>query len=135
MLGDRLTREPGNASTSALSYWIDGCYPARMPGFLLCLTTCPDAETAARIAFALVEERLAACVNRVAGIASTYRWQGKILEESEVLLLIKTTAGRFEALRTRLVDLHPYDTPELLALDVRDGYAPYLDWIGNETAP
>lgn len=102
---------------------------------LLCLSTCPDAETATRIARTLIEERLAACVNRVAGVASTYRWQGAIHDDHEVLLLIKTTRERFDALRARLVELHPFELPELIALDMTDGYAPYLEWIGNETTP
>lgn len=102
---------------------------------LLCLSTCPDAETAARIARVLVEEHLAACVNRVPGIASTYCWQGKIHDDTEVLLLIKTTRERFDALRTRLVELHPYELPELIALGIADGHAPYLDWISAATRP
>lgn len=100
-----------------------------MHNALLALSTCPDADTAARIARALVEEKLAACVNRVPGIASTYRWQGGVHDDAEVLLLIKTTRARFEALRARLVELHPYDVPELLAFDVTDGHGPYLDWL------
>ena len=102
---------------------------------LLCLSTCPDPETAARIARALVEERLAACVNRLTGMDSTYRWQGNILDEREVLLVIKTTRERFGALRQRLVELHPYEVPELVALEIRDGHSPYLDWIAAQTEP
>lgn len=102
---------------------------------LLCLSTCPDPETAARIARALVEERLAACVNRLTGMDSTYRWQGNILDEREVLLVIKTTRERFGALRQRLVELHPYEVPELVALEIRDGHRPYLDWIAAQTEP
>ena len=105
-----------------------------MSAALLCLSTCPDDASAERIARLLVEERLAACVNRVAGVASTYRWQGAIHDETEVLLLIKTTRERFDALRKRLLELHPYELPELVALDIADGYAPYLDWVGSETA-
>jgi periplasmic divalent cation tolerance protein len=105
-----------------------------MPAPLLCLSTCPDAETAARIARVLVEEQLAACVNRVPGTASTYRWQGKIHEDAEVLLLIKTTRARFDTLRTRLAELHPYEVPELIALDIADGLPAYLDWLARETA-
>lgn len=101
---------------------------------LLCLTTCPDAETAAKIARTLVEERLAACVNRLPGIQSTYSWQGEIHEDAEVLLLIKTTRERFAALRGRLMELHPYEVPELIALDIIDGNPAYLDWIARETA-
>ncbi len=101
---------------------------------LLCLSTCPDAETAARIARALVEERLAACVNRIPGVASTYRWQGEIHEDPEVLLLNKTTRERFDAVRRRLIELHPSDLPELIALDIADGLPAYLDWLAHETA-
>lgn len=101
---------------------------------LLAISTCPDSATAANIAQALVEERLAACVNRLPGITSTYRWQGRVHDDAEILLLIKTTTARFDALRTRLVELHPYEVPELLALDVRDGLPAYLDWLVDETA-
>lgn len=102
---------------------------------LLCLSTCPDDETAARIARTLVEEKLAACVNRIPGIASTYRWQGEIRQDTEVLLVIKTTRERFAALRDRLVELHPYEVPELIAMDIADGHPAYLDWIAAGTAP
>jgi periplasmic divalent cation tolerance protein len=101
---------------------------------LLCYCTCPDEDSARRIAEALVAERLAACVNRLPGIASTYRWQGKVAIDSEHLLLIKTTAARFEALRTRLLALHPYDLPELIAVPVEQAHAPYLAWVREATA-
>jgi periplasmic divalent cation tolerance protein len=104
-----------------------------MPETLLILCTCPDADSAARIARALVEERLAACVNRVPGLASVYRWQGEIHEDSEVLLLIKTRGELFESLRARLVALHPHDVPEVIALDIAAGHAPYLEWLRTET--
>jgi periplasmic divalent cation tolerance protein len=100
---------------------------------LLCLSTCPDAETATRIARALVEERLAACVNRLPGVHSVYRWQAKVIDDAEVLLVIKTTSGRFEALRDRLVELHPYEVPELIAIEVSGGHGAYLDWIAATT--
>ncbi|MGH8214763.1 MAG: divalent-cation tolerance protein CutA [Rhodanobacteraceae bacterium] len=102
---------------------------------LLCLSTCPDTEIASRIARTLVEERLAACVNRLPGVPSTYRWQGRVVEDAEVLLVIKTTRERLGALRDRLVELHPYEVPELVALDITGGLDPYLAWIGAETAP
>jgi len=104
-----------------------------VPAALLVLCTCPDTESAATIARALVEERLAACVNRVPGLTSVYRWQGEIHEDSEVLLLIKTRSELFEALRARLVALHPYDTPEVIALEIGAGHAPYLEWLRTET--
>ena len=74
-------------------------------------------------------ERLAACVNRVPGIRSTYRWQGGVATDDEELLLIKTTAGRFEALKGRLLQLHPYELPELIAVPVEFGHTAYLDWV------
>jgi periplasmic divalent cation tolerance protein len=94
--------------------------------------TCPDEAVAERICGVLVEERLAACVNRIPCISSTYRWQGKVCHDNEQLLLIKTTRERFEALRTRILKLHPYELPEVIAVDIALGSAPYLDWIANE---
>ncbi|TAN05991.1 MAG: divalent-cation tolerance protein CutA [Rhodanobacteraceae bacterium] len=102
---------------------------------LLCISTCPDATSAGHIAQTLVTERLAACVNRMPGVRSTYRWQGKLQDDAEVLLVIKTTRERFAALRTRLLELSPYATPELIALDIVEGSAAYLGWIAAETTP
>jgi periplasmic divalent cation tolerance protein len=96
---------------------------------LLCYCTCPDAASAQRVADALVSEALAACVNRVPGIQSTYRWEGKVTTDSEELLLIKTTAERFDALKTRVLALHPYDLPEVIAVPVGQAHVPYLDWV------
>ena len=101
---------------------------------LLCLSTCPDPETAAKIARTLVEERLAACVNRLPDIKSTYRWQGEIHEDNEVLLVIKTTGERLDALRERLAELHPYALPELVAMEIADGLPAYLEWLAKESA-
>ncbi|MCK9489320.1 MAG: divalent-cation tolerance protein CutA [Xanthomonadales bacterium] len=100
---------------------------------LLVLSTCPDDDTAARLARALVEERLAACVNRLPLTASTYRWQGQVVEEGEVLLLIKTVADRYPALAERLAVLHPYQVPEIIALPVADGLPGYLEWMVAQT--
>ena len=90
---------------------------------IVVLCTCPDDVVAERIASALVEERLAACVNRIPGIVSTYRWQGAVHSDREILLLIKTTREHFEALRERIVALHPYDVPEVIALTIDRGSA------------
>jgi periplasmic divalent cation tolerance protein len=96
---------------------------------LLCYCSCPDAASAQAIAEALVGERLAACVNRLPAVRSTYRWQGAVTRDSEELLLIKTTAARFDALKARLLELHPYELPELIAVPVRHGHETYLDWV------
>jgi periplasmic divalent cation tolerance protein len=104
----------------------------RMPA-LICLSTCPDAASADRIATALVEERLAACVNVLPGVRSTYRWEGQVRRDDEVLLIIKTTRDRIDALRQRLPDLHPYELPELIAVEAAGGLPAYLDWIATET--
>jgi len=96
--------------------------------------SCPDADTAARIARALVDERLAACAQAIPGVVSTYRWQGEVRTDAEVLLLVKTTRARLDALKRRVASLHPYDVPELVALEAADVSAPYLDWAEAETA-
>lgn len=96
---------------------------------LLCYCTCPDPATSQVLADALVGEGLAACVNRLPGISSTYRWQGKLVTDSEELLLIKTTETRFAALKERVLALHPYELPELIAVPVAQGHAAYLDWV------
>ena len=102
-------------------------------GAIVILCTCPDEATAARLASALVEARLAACVNRLPGITSTYRWRGKICSDSEQLLLIKTTRERFDAVREHIVRLHPYELPEVIAVDIALGHVPYLAWIEAES--
>ncbi len=101
---------------------------------LAVLCACPDEATAARIARELVEGRLAACVNRLPGVHSTYRWDGAVHDEPEVLLIVKTTRERYQALEMRLKALHPYELPEIIALPVEAGSAGYIDWVGRETA-
>ena|SRR5579859_6004426 len=102
---------------------------------ILILCTCPDDASADRIAAALVEDRLAACVNRVGGVVSTYRWKGSVQRDSEVLLLIKSTRERYPALRDAIVAAHPYELPEVIAVDIALGLDRYLAWLGAETAP
>ncbi len=99
------------------------------------LITAPSAEVAAGLARTLVEEGLAACGNVVPGLRSIYRWEGAIQDEAEVLLLLKTRTAAFEALRRRIVELHPYDVPEVLALKVEAGHEPYLAWIRSAIRP
>jgi periplasmic divalent cation tolerance protein len=100
---------------------------------LLILCTCPDQVTAERIAETLVGERLAACVNLVPGLTSVYRWEGRIQRDTELLLLIKTRAAVYPLLEARIRELHPYQTPEIIALPIQTGTAAYLDWIADNT--
>lgn len=100
---------------------------------LLVFNTCPDDASADAIATALVDERLAACVSVLPGVRSVYRWQGSIDRSNEVQLLIKTTADRLDALTARLQALHPYELPEVLAVESRGGLTPYLDWVAEQT--
>jgi periplasmic divalent cation tolerance protein len=93
------------------------------------LTTAPSAEVADRIGTALVEEHLAACANLVPGVSSIFRWGGSLSREAEILVVLKTTAARLGDLHRRLIELHPYEVPEMIALDVREGHPPYLEWV------
>lgn len=96
------------------------------------LTTAPSEEVAERLARTVVEERLAACANLVPRVSSIFRWDGEVRRETEVLIVLKTVSTSQEALRKRLVDLHPYDVPEVLELEVASGHAPYLVWVRDE---
>lgn len=98
---------------------------------LACLCTCPDAASARRIATALVEQRLAACVNLLPGVHSVYRWHDAVEHADEVLLLVKTTRAALPALQARLRALHPYELPELLAVECAGGLPAYLGWIAD----
>ena len=98
---------------------------------IVILCTVPDRGSGEKIAQALVEERLAACVNLVPGVVSTYRWEGAVKQEDELLLLIKTNGTRFEAVRERVMALHPYDIPEIIAIPITMGSADYLKWLSD----
>jgi periplasmic divalent cation tolerance protein len=97
------------------------------------LTTAGSAEEATRISRAIVERRLAACVNIVPQLASVYRWQGKVEQASECLLIIKTQAAVFERLRDAIKELHSYELPECLMLEIAEASEPYLTWIRENT--
>lgn len=99
----------------------------------LILTNCPDAETADRIAEALIGARLVACANRYAPIVSLYHWQGRVAREEEVPLLIKTRADLAGRVEAELRRLHPHEVPAILRIPVAAN-ADFLDWIGAETA-
>ena len=95
------------------------------------LSTAGSEEEARRIARYLVERQLAACVNIVPRVESIYRWQGRIESNQEWLLLIKTSADQFPAVRDTLRELHSYELPECIALSIDDGSSEYLDWLGE----
>ncbi len=100
-----------------------------MTDVILVLVTAPSTDKAAELARTLVEEQLAACGNIVPGLRSIYRWEGKIHDDAEVLLILKTRTALFEPLRARIVELHPYQVPEVLRVDIAEGHAPYLAWV------
>jgi periplasmic divalent cation tolerance protein len=101
---------------------------------ILILSTVPDEAKGLEIARALVAERLAACVTTLPRATSVYRWEGKVAEEGEFVLLIKTRAERYTELEARLKALHPYKVPEIIALPVVRGSEAYLNWIAAETS-
>ena len=106
--------------------------PEANPTARIVLTTAANAEEAGRLARTLVEERLAACVSLVPGVESVYRWKGQVESAAETLLLIKTSVEQLTALEARLHELHSYETPEFLVLQVEAGSSPYLEWLqGN----
>lgn len=101
---------------------------------LIVLTTVERAEDGARLARLLVEQKLAGCVQMLPPMTSIYRWQGRVEEASEVLLLIKTTRAVYDQLEAALKELHPYQTPEIIALPAAGGSADYLAWLTSATA-
>lgn len=100
---------------------------------LIVLCTAPDQSAAEHIAGALVDERLAACVNILPGVTSIYSWQGKREADREVVLIIKTREGVYQSLEQRIVALHPYELPEVVAVPLVGGLAGYLGWIDEMT--
>jgi periplasmic divalent cation tolerance protein len=100
---------------------------------LVVLCTFPDKEAAQRIAHALVEEGLAACVNLVPGVQSIYRWEGKVESAEEVLAVMKTTAEAYPRLEAKIKELHPYDVPEILAVPVEKVEGKYAAWVREMT--
>ena len=98
---------------------------------MIVLVTCPTMAVARKLASRLIGDRLAACVNALPGVESTFRWKGRTERCREVLLLIKTTAARFEPLKRAVLALHPYEVPEIIALPITAGHQPYLRWVAS----
>lgn len=98
---------------------------------VVCFCACPDAAVAARIADALVEAKLAACVNVLPGMRSVYRWQGAVERTDEVLLIIKTVRAQVEPVGALVASLHPYELPELVAVEAAAGLPAYLAWVAD----
>ena len=100
--------------------------------YLLTISTCPDPETAERLGAALLERHLIACVNILPGAVSMYEWKGKVERDQECILLMKTRADAFEQLQQAVVELHPYELPEVIAVPIEQGLAGYLSWIDEQ---
>ncbi len=100
---------------------------------ILTLITVPDEQSASIIASMLVEQDLAACVNVIKGVNSFFKWQGRLNSEQEILLLVKTTRRCFEALKDEVLKKHPYELPEIIGVDVSEGFRGYLEWVAQET--
>lgn len=98
------------------------------------LVTAPDEAVAESLVRRLVEERVVACGNIVAGVRSIFRWEGAVEHESECLIVFKTTAAAAQRLMARVPELHPYDVPEILVLPVEAGHGPYLGWIDENVS-
>jgi periplasmic divalent cation tolerance protein len=104
-----------------------------MPEILLVVVNCPDEASANAIALALVEAKLAACVNILPRVQSVYRWQGAVESATEIPLFIKSTAASYPALENAIRERHPYKVPEIIALPVAQGLPAYLNWVAAET--
>jgi len=107
---------------------------ALAPGdVVIVMVTVPNQDVAATLAKTLVEKKLVACVNILPGVRSIYAWQGKMCDDNELLCLLKTRRALFPAVRDLVTALHPYEVPEIIALPLVEGNAPYLGWLRKET--
>lgn len=104
-----------------------------MNPILVVFCTCPDETTAKNLAAGLVGKQLAACVNVLPGIRSIYRWQGEVRDDGEVLMVIKTSREAYPDLECWLLEQHPYELPEVIALPLERGLPGYLEWVAQET--
>ncbi|XP_054663665.1 protein CutA isoform X1 [Grus americana] len=120
-------RDPGDPGDPDVPY---------VPGSLsAAFVTCPNETVAKELGRAMVEKRLAACVNILPHVTSIYTWKGKVEEDSEVLMMIKTRSSKIPALAEFVRSAHPYEVPELVALPVAQGNPPYLRWVGDSVPP
>jgi periplasmic divalent cation tolerance protein len=110
-------------------------YGVNMGSYIVCLVTIDDPAKAANIARILVEKHLAACVNIIPEIQSIYSWKGQIFDEKEWLMIIKTRRALFNELQAAVKGLHPYEVPEIIAVDIEHGLPEYLQWINDSTVP
>jgi periplasmic divalent cation tolerance protein len=101
--------------------------------YIVVYITCPDEDSAEKIAGDLVKEQLAGCVNIIKGIRSIYRWEGRIEDDSEALMIVKTRKELFDRLKKRVKEIHPYSVPEIIALPITAGSDDYLDWLEEVT--
>lgn len=99
--------------------------------YCIALCTCPDQESSEKIANALVEKKLAACVNLLPGITSVYQWQGNLEKSQEYLLIIKSKSKLFDNLEKAILALHPYELPEIISIPLQKGFSNYLSWIDD----
>ena len=104
-----------------------------MAEYIIVLCTTNSTDSAKQIAKKLVSGKFAACVNLVDKIDSIYRWKGEIIEDSEVLMIIKTQKVLFENLKNKIEEIHPYETPEIISFDISEGSKPNFDWISENT--
>lgn len=104
-----------------------------MTEYIIVFITSPNEKESAGIAHTLVGERLAACVNIIQPVRSIYRWQGRIEDEQEVLMIVKTKKTLFEPLQARVKELHSYSVPEIISFPLTEGNEAYLNWLGQET--
>jgi periplasmic divalent cation tolerance protein len=104
-----------------------------MNEYIVIFCTVPSKDAGSKIGNALVENKAAACVNIVPGLTSIYEWKGKLCNDEECLLIIKTRKGLFERIKKEIITLHPYELPEIISLQITDGLEPYLSWINENT--